>query len=63
LILWEKKELKKVAPQSVTIMNGKPIVAVEENKNVMTIMMGMEDYVLFASAEQMMDLLDLKWKS
>jgi hypothetical protein len=57
-----EKELKKAAPQSVAIMNGKPIVvAVEEKESVTAVMAGMEDYVL-ASAEQMLELLDGKWK-
>jgi hypothetical protein len=43
-------------------MNGKPIVvAVEEKESVTAVMAGMEDFFL-ASAEQMLELLDGKWK-
>ena len=59
------EEQKRAAPQSVAVMNGKPIVAPppppRESSSVASVMAGMDEFVL-ASPEQMLEMLDGEWR-
>jgi hypothetical protein len=58
------EEQKAAAPQSVAVMDGKPIVARperQEESSVATVMAGMDEFIL-ASPEEMLEMLDGKWR-
>lgn len=56
-----EEELKAAAPQSVAVMNGKPIVKQRESSSVATVMAGIDEFVL-ASPEQMLEMLNGEWR-